>query len=206
MLSLRRPLNLNPDLPPHTRGRIPIQETPMNKLTVTALSLIVLAAGGCASQGPRTVVHNAQAQANLFDKLKPLAGTWEGDVEGKRQTAVVSKVTSNGSVFCETMLPGSDHEMTNMYHMDGDTLVLTHYCAIGNQPRMRCTGQKAPNVFVFAYDDATNVAPGQMYMGEMTLTIIDNNHIRQTWRSYKSDGTFADAEHNPTFELWRKKS
>jgi hypothetical protein len=201
MLSLRQ---FNPELPRDDRGTIPRQEFPMNKLTVVTLSLAALTAvaGGCSS-GPRTVAHNAQAQANLFDKLKPLAGTWESEMEGKKNTAIVSKITSNGSVFCETMFPGSDHEMTNMYHMDGGGLVLTHYCAMGNQPRMRCVGQKAPNVFYFAFDDATNVAPGQLYMGEMTLTIIDNNHIRQDWRSFK-DGKLAD--HATTIDLWRKKS
>ncbi len=38
------------------------------------------------------------------------------------------------------MYPGMEHEMTNMYTLDGNTLVMTHYCAGGNQPRMRATG------------------------------------------------------------------
>jgi hypothetical protein len=174
-----------------------------HSIALLVAATFTLAAGGCRNSGPRTVEHNAQAQANLLEKLKPLAGTWESEMDGKRGTMVVSKVSSAGSVFCETMMPGSEHEMTNMYHMDGDALVLTHYCAMGNQPRMRCVGQKSPNVFVFGYDDATNVAPGQMYMGQMTLTIIDSNHIRQDWRSFK-DGKLTD--HDASFELWRKKS
>jgi hypothetical protein len=177
----------------------------MRKLTLAlvTVSAFALSTGGCHSSGPRTVAHNAQAQANLLEKLKPLAGTWEGEMQGQKGTMLVSKVSSAGSVYCETMMPGSAHEMTNMYHMDGDALVLTHYCAMGNQPRMRCVGQKSPNVFVFAFDDATNVAPGQTYMGEMTLTIIDSNHIRQDWRSF-TDGKLAD--HSASFDLWRKKS
>ena len=47
------------------------------------------------------------------------------------------KISAAGTVVMETMGPGSEHEMINMYHLDGDDLVLTHYCAGGNQPTMR---------------------------------------------------------------------
>ncbi|MGD9688972.1 MAG: hypothetical protein AB7K52_01540 [Phycisphaerales bacterium] len=170
-----------------------------------AVSLLASGLAGCkAGSQTHYVEHDAQAQAGLLERLKPLAGTWEMvDEHGQRQTAIVSRVSSNGSVFAETMFPGHPHEMSNMYHMDGRGLVLTHYCAQGNQPRMRCVARTAPNVFVFAFDGGTNIARGQMYMGEMTLTIIDNNHIRQDWRSF-TDGKLAD--HNASFDLVRAGS
>lgn len=173
-------------------------------ISLSALAWLGVAAGCNAPGRVNYVEHDAKAQAALLDKLKPLAGTWEmADEKGQKQVAIVSKVSSNGAVYCETMFPGTPHEMTNMYHMDGSGLVVTHYCALGNQPRMRCVGQTAPNVFVFRPDGGTNIAKGQMFMGEMTLTIVDNNHIRQQWRSLN---TKPGEDHSPAFELWRKAS
>ncbi len=144
----------------------------------------------------------AAKKATLLDKLKPFAGTWEMTVEGKTQIAIVSRVTSAGSVYCETMFPGTEHEMTNMYHMDGDSLVVTHYCALGNQPRMRCKGESAPGVFHFTFDQGTNIAKGQSYMGELKVTIVNSDTIKQEWSSL-TDGK--PAEHHAVFELTRKK-
>lgn len=78
--------------------------------------------------------HTPAKNSPLFDKLAALAGTWTTTHEGKTLTAIQSRVSSNGSVIIETMFPGSPHEMTNVYHQDGEEVVVTHYCAIGNQP------------------------------------------------------------------------
>ena len=61
------------------------------------------------------------------------------DEAGKMQAASVFKVSSAGSVVWRTMLPGTPSEMKNMYHLDGVGVIATHYCAMSNQPRMRCT-------------------------------------------------------------------
>ena len=75
-----------------------------------------------------------------FEKLKSLAGEWTGQTgqEGKvQEVSAVYKTTSNGSVVMETLFPGSPHEMVTVYYLDGEHLVLVHYCAAGNQPRMK---------------------------------------------------------------------
>src|SRR5690242_6096011 len=77
-----------------------------------------------------------QAKA-AFGRLKSLAGEWKcearegGHVPGKAAT-ILYRVTANGSTVMETLFPGTDHEMVSMYHLDGDDLKMTHYCAIGN--------------------------------------------------------------------------
>ena len=55
--------------------------------------------------------------------------------EPRRDRRLV-RTTGGGSAVTETLFPGTAHEMMSVYHMDGDDLVLTHYCAGGNQPRM----------------------------------------------------------------------
>jgi hypothetical protein len=107
--------------------------------------------------------------ADVMTRLKQLAGTWsgppegEGEAEGSDLGEVVHefRVSANGTVVMETMRPGTDHEMINMYHLDGDDLLLTHYCAGGNQPRMRLVRERSTaQRLVFDFVDGTNLDPG----------------------------------------------
>ena len=45
---------------------------------------------------------------------------------------------------------GTPMEMVTLYHMDGAELVATHYCAMGNQPRMRAAHQVVDGTLSFA--------------------------------------------------------
>src|SRR5262249_55083058 len=101
-------------------------------LAVAALA-VSLAAGARAQE-------EAKAKASQLDVVKRLAGDWtakmkHGDAE--HESTVSYKVTSGGSAVQETIAAGTDHEMVTMYCQDGDDLVLTHYCMLGNQPRLK---------------------------------------------------------------------
>ena len=81
----------------------------------------------------------ARKQTNSqFVMLKKLAGDWSGTARHgdhpASETTISYRLTSNGSALMETMFCESDHEMITMYHCHGDDVILTHYCAIGNQP------------------------------------------------------------------------
>ena len=107
------------------------------RTTVSLLTVVFAAAVTCADEKSPT---NAQR----FDALKKLAGEWvEVGKDGKPTDKLVSsvRVTSAGTAVEETLFPGSDHEMVTMYHLDGDDLILTHYCSLGNQPRLRRAGR-----------------------------------------------------------------
>lgn len=155
--------------------------------------LVALAAAGIAVaiEPPAKEDKPAEAArpaANLLDPIKALAGEWEmKDEQGKVELASVFRVTSAGSAVQETMFPGTDHEMVNIYHLDGPgTLVITHYCAVGNQPRMTGGAPKAPGVYEFTIKDpmkdVSNLkSPDGMYMGQLTLTIQDNDHVVEDW-------------------------
>lgn len=174
-----------------------------------ALLVLPFVLGACATSSyssltnPRVVRAANDAQKNvLVERVKTLAGTWEGDGASEGPQVTTFSVCSAGSAVREIMFPGTPHEMTNMYHMDGDSLVMTHYCAMGNQPRMRATVGPNPNELRFEFDGVTNLRkPDEMYMGSMTLTIVDQDHIRETWQHYVK-GVKGD----PTvFELTRKR-
>jgi hypothetical protein len=164
---------------------------------------------GTAGSDPHASVRVAGAaseseRAALLDRLKSLEGEWLiKDEQGQMVTGSVYKVSSNGSVIREIMFPGSDHEMTNMYHMDGSTLVMTHYCAKGNQPRMRSVPTAEPNTIHLKFDGVTNLAVAEdYYMGDLKLTLVDQDHLVQEWTSFIQG---KPTEHNARFELTRKR-
>jgi hypothetical protein len=116
-----------------------------------------------------------------LERMKKLAGTWvAADEDGKPTNKVVSviKVTAGGSVVQETLFPGTPMEMISMYHCDGADLVLTHYCMLGNQPRMKADPKAPSNQLHFKFAGGSNFDPAKdKHMHEGTLTFIDDDHI-----------------------------
>src|SRR5579862_942377 len=78
------------------------------------------------------------AAQKSFEQLKALAGSWEGNLDG--QTLHVSlRVTSTGNALLHEMKSAGQDDPITLFHLDGDRLLLTHYCDAGNQPRMLAT-------------------------------------------------------------------
>src|ERR1700676_3531295 len=122
----------------------------------------------------------ASTNANM-EKMKKLAGTWvAADKDGKPTDQVVSiiKLTAGGSAVHETLFPGQPHEMVSIYTVDGPDLVMTHYCVLGNQPRMKADPESPANQIVFQFAGGSNLDPKKdKHMHAATLTIVDDNHI-----------------------------
>lgn len=158
----------------------------------------------CASSaGLRTVPAPTPEAEALFARVKALAGTWElTDEQGARQVASVFTVSSQGSVVREVMFPGAEHEMTNLYHLDGPRLVMTHYCAGGNQPRLRAEAVDG-STLAFHLDAITNLAADASYMGELTLVSEGPDTLRAAWKSFQDGQVLSD--HSPVFVLTRRR-
>jgi hypothetical protein len=116
-----------------------------------------------------------------LEKMKKLAGTWVvADKDGKptEQVQSIIKVTAGGSAVHETLFPGQPHEMVSVYTVDGPDLIMTHYCVLGNQPRMKADPKSAPNQIVFQFAGGTNLNPAKdKHMHEATLTIVSDDLI-----------------------------
>ena len=149
------------------------------------------------------VVHEvdvAQRDA-LFSVVSSLEGEWKGVAPDGQPGTSVFHVTSNGSVVRETMLPGTPYEMTNMYSLDGNDLVMTHYCAGGNQPTMRAESFDGDR-FKFEFEGVRDLkAQDEVYMGEMMLVIVDEDTIEQHWRALKG----GNLDHDMLIQLERVK-
>src|SRR5262249_16724647 len=124
----------------------------------------------------------APAQHPMLERLKTLAGTWGmADKDGKPTDQVVSviKVTAAGSAVHETLFPGQPHEMVSVYYCDGPDLMMTHFCALGNQPRMKADPKSPSNQICFKFAGGSNLDPAKdKHMHEGTVTFIDDDHIQ----------------------------
>jgi hypothetical protein len=139
-----------------------------------------------------------------FEQFKQLAGEWVGKEQGKGgfDVHVKYKVTAGGSAVVETLFPGTEHEMVTVIHPDGDDLILTHYCMLGNQPQMKASGKAAGNKVEFKFTRATNLkSEKDMHMHDVTFTFVNKDTLRSEWTHYK-DGKSAGTV---VFELTRKK-
>jgi hypothetical protein len=147
----------------------------------------------------------AAAASQRFEALKGLAGDWvEIGKDGNPTDRVVSsiRVTAAGSAVQETLFPGSDHEMVTMYHLDGADLVLTHYCILGNQPRLRAEPGTDVSRIVFKFVGATNLkSADDQHMHEATLTLDGKDRFKAEWVSCK-DGKSC---HQVTINLARRQ-
>jgi hypothetical protein len=78
--------------------------------------------------------------AGAFERLKALQGTWEAPTRDGRKARTSFELTAGGTVLLERYsnpaLPAGGH-MVSAYHLDGATLILTHYCIAKNQPTLR---------------------------------------------------------------------
>jgi hypothetical protein len=148
---------------------------------------------------------HAKHESGALARFAGLAGVWEGKGthDGAPQDARVEyKVTSGGSTVVETIDPGGEHEMITVIHPDGDALLLTHYCMIGNQPQMRAKPKAGENKVAFEFVKATNMKSDKdMHMHSVTFTFVDKDTLKTEWTNYDEGKEAGKA----VFELKRKK-
>ncbi len=122
-----------------------------------------------------------------FEKFKSLAGEWVGKQKGGEkkgidEVRVKYKLTSGGSTVVETIFPDSEMEMVTVIHPDGDQVLLTHYCMLGNQPQMKTPGKYDGSKVAFEFVKATNLKSDKdMHMHDVTYTFVDDDTFRTEW-------------------------
>ena len=141
------------------------------------------------------------AEARAFDALKALQGTWEGKMSDGTVATTSFRATAGGSAVLQMIGEGTDMEMPTLYHLDGERLMATHYCAAQNQPRMVLEpGQDPAKALKFKFLDVTNLkTPDAGHMNKVAFYFVDRDHMRQEW-TYLENGK----EKSEVFELVRK--
>jgi hypothetical protein len=158
-----------------------------------AVTIAVVLCAGCA-----LAQSNAQKS---FDTLKALAGSWEGKNNQGQTMRVSFRETAGGSAVLSEIHGQGPENMISMIHLDGDRLLMTHYCGAGNQPRMKATLAPDGKSVTFDFIDATNLSgPEAGHMHHVVFNMPDADHHTEEW-------TFLDhgKEMKELFTLQRAK-
>ncbi len=123
--------------------------------------------------------------ASVFERLKGLAGKWQGTFEwsgdrsGSGSATVDYYLTGNSSAVVENLAYEKAPVMTSVYHLDGNSLRMTHYCAAGNQPRLKAASfDKDEKTIQFEFVDSTNLAiPEAPHVNQVQLSFENENEI-----------------------------
>jgi hypothetical protein len=134
--------------------------------------------------------------AKSFDKMKTLAGTWEGnvtveppmkDMAGNPLMRITLRETSRGNALVHEMKGAGDpddpkrfdHPVTMVY-LDGDKLTLTHYCDAGNRPHMVAKSSPDAKAVEFGLVDVSG-STARGHMDHAVFTVVDPNHHIEDW-------------------------
>ena len=72
----------------------------------------------------------------VFKSLCHLVGRWK-DADPTKNVLVDYRMSAHNSILVETWAwPDKNIEALTIYHMDDEILMATHYCPIGNQPKL----------------------------------------------------------------------
>jgi hypothetical protein len=148
--------------------------------------------------------HQVAPVPKALAPLSRLVGTWQGNAQMGGKTVAVTityAATAGGSAIVEHLFPGTPHEMLSVYTAEGDGLAMTHYCALGNHPKMTLKKSDAHSLSFEALGTEGLRSASEMHMHAMTVSWTDGDHIRETWTSF-ADGRAKDEK---VFELARKR-
>jgi hypothetical protein len=127
----------------------------------------------------------ALAQSNAqktFDRMKTLAGEWEGKNNQGQTLRVSFRETAGGSALLSEIHGQGPENMISMIHLDGDRLLMTHYCGAGNQPRMKAMLAPDGKSVMFDFIDATNLASADAgHMNHVVFAMPDADHHTEEW-------------------------
>src|SRR5260370_37523613 len=97
-------------------------------------------------------VSAASPATSEFQKLQSLAGRWEGKDDEGKAVKTEFKLVAGGTAVLETLAASGMDELLTLYSVDGESILLIHYCPTNNQPRMRAVpqpGEIKPLAFSF---------------------------------------------------------
>ena len=154
----------------------------------------------------------AQSDAQkALDKLKLLVGTWQGRTAKGDPVEDRYRLTAGGTAVMGEDKMGSE-DMLSLFYVDGDRLLMTHFCPSGNQPRMQATISPDVKSISFDFLDATNLpSPQSGHMHHalsylpMPITIVRSGRGCRTAKLQltvpKCSGRSDRAQRTPTLTL-----
>ena len=132
-----------------------------------------------------------------FEKMKELAGVWEGRSEmggkGPETIKAIYELTSAGNAILERLFVGRPHEMVTVYYDYNGKLSMTHYCSLGNQPHMELMNSGENNMmFVLSEKNPNLASPNEMHMHALKISFDNKDNITHSWTLYEKGEKKAD--------------
>jgi hypothetical protein len=127
----------------------------------------------------------AGSSETAFETFKGFEGKWA--IRSGQKTLPIEmayETGSKGSIVTEQF--GKE---LSVFYRDGQSLLMTHFCNAGNQPRLRLRENTPPGVFEFQMFDITNLQSADAdHVERVVYRIIDNRTIdlEIVWKNGKS--------------------
>lgn len=150
-------------------------------------NILVITAAMVLTTSAAEISTSAGDATAAFARLRNLAGQWESQGKGPH-ARITYEVVSGGNAVLERESNAGMPDMITVYYVDGARLLLTHYCMVGNEPRMQARSYNPQTgELQFEFLDITNLAsPAGGHMHDARLRLIDNDHIASTWEFYEN--------------------
>ncbi|MGH7495117.1 MAG: hypothetical protein ACREOO_22325 [bacterium] len=148
-----------------------------------------LGPGATSVSAAGTNGHAAAMAKSVFERFKKLEGKWKGRSTKGWEEVVNFKTIARGSVVVENSFDAHPNEtMMTMFYLDGDRLMLTHYCVAGSQPRLVATAfEDEAKAITFTFLDATNLkSRDQGHMDKAVFRFADENNFTTQWTWYQN--------------------
>ncbi len=126
-----------------------------------------------------------------FERIRKLEGDWdEKSTQGWLGVKAIQVIASGAAVLATSRIDphrGENESMATVFHMDGDKLMLTHYCVAGNQPRLVASSiREEGREIEFSFLDATNLkSPEAGHMHRAVFTLESEDRYRSRWTFYR---------------------
>jgi len=162
------------------------------KLFRTAVILVWILA-------PTSLLAQSGAQ-KVLDRFKSMVGAWTGKSPTGDANEVTYQLMAGGTAVMGE-IHNSSGDITSLFYVDGDRLLMTHFCPAGNQPRMTATISPDLKMVSFDFLDATNLpTPTTGHMHRAVYLFSDEDHYSEEW-TWKQEGKQAKFH----YEMQRKK-
>lgn len=142
----------------------------------TLFMLFIGPASAYADVPEHRTEHAAISGEDAFAQMSRMVGIWRPADKPQSSHRIRFYLTAGGTVLVESWeVRGEPHSLT-LYHRDGETLLATHYCPQGNQPRLALAGRDASGLH-FALRDVTDLEPtSESHQHDLWIDLSDPEH------------------------------
>ena len=136
-----------------------------------------------SQEAPGGSINNA---VETFNSMKQLVGNWQGSFKwtgiksAQGELKAEYYLTGYGTSLVENLIsPDGAVAMSSVYHLDSESLRMTHYCAANNHPRFVASNLgESKDRLDFDFVDITNLKnPGPGHVNGVQLEFVDEDHL-----------------------------